>query len=331
MSAPRPPAASREAYIASARRTLALEQAALGDARARLDESFARACELLLACPARVVLMGVGKSGHIARKIAATLSSTGCPAFFVHPGEASHGDLGMIAERDAVLALSRSGASDELLALLPALKRRALTLISMTGNPDSELARASDAHLDTAVEAEACPLGLAPTSSTTVALAMGDALAIALLEARGFRAEDFADFHPGGSLGRRLLKRVGELMHAGERAPRVSESTSLADALVEMNDKRLGCTTVVDASGALVGMFTDGDLRRALAGNPDIGATPVSAVMSRPGRRVGADTLAASALATMQGHEITALAVVDARERVAGVVHMHDLLKAGIA
>ena len=334
MNAARPDANAadaRAAHLDSARRTLALEQTALGEARERLDGSFAQACEILLRCRSRVVLLGIGKSGHIARKIAATLSSTGTPAFFVHPSEAGHGDLGAIADQDAALALSYSGANDEILSLLPALKRRHIPLVSMTGKPDSELARASDAHVDASVKTEACPLDLAPTSSTTVALALGDAIAIALLEARGFRAEDFAHFHPGGALGRRLHRRVGELMHAGDATPTVRDSASLAEAVVEMNDKRLGCTTVVDQQGVMVGMFTDGDLRRALAEELDLRATRVGERMTRPGRRVNAEALAVSALETMRACTITALAVTDAEQRVAGVVHMHELLKDGLA
>ncbi len=328
---PRPPPHSPQDAIASARRTLALEQAALEAARERLDASFAQACEALLRCRGRVAVMGVGKSGHIARKIASTLSSTGSPAFFLHPSEASHGDLGMLADGDLVLALSNSGASDELLVLLPALTRRGLALISMTGNPDSALARAADTHLDASVAEEACPLGLAPTSSTTLALALGDALAIALLEARGFRAEDFGHLHPGGRLGRRLHRRVGDLAHSGDAAPQVTPSASLAEALVEMNSKRLGCTTVVGEDGVLAGMFTDGDLRRALADALDIRATTVGEVMTRPGLRIAADALAVAALNLMQTHEITVLAVTDTDGHVSGVLHLHDLLKAGLA
>jgi len=257
-------AGSKPKHADSARRTITMEATAVADLEARIDESFERACDLLLGCSGRIIVTGMGKSGHIASKIAATLASTGTPAFFVHPGEASHGDMGMITGQDAVIALSNSGEVTEVITLLPLLKRLGVPLVSFTGNPDSTLARASDAHLNTGVAIEACPLDLAPTSSTTTALVMGDALAIALLEARGFTAEDFAFSHPGGTLGKKLLLKVEDVMQTGDAIPRVTPDTPLSDCLLEISAKGLGMTTVVDDKGALAGIFTDGDLRRAL-------------------------------------------------------------------
>lgn len=314
----------------SARRTLELEQQAVAALAERLDDAFDHACRLMLACRGRVVVTGMGKSGHIAGKIAATLASTGTPAFFVHPGEASHGDLGMITRGDVVLALSNSGETAEVTALLPLLKRMGTPLISMTGRPGSTLARHADAHLDAGVEREACPLDLAPTSSTTAALALGDALAVALLESRGFTAEDFALSHPGGSLGKRLLLRVADLMHQGHRLPVVPLGSPLRDALLEITRQGLGFTCVVDTDGRLVGVYTDGDLRRTLDQHRDLSGLRVDDVMTRPGKRIAPDTLAAEAVRLMEDSRISALAVVDADGRPIGALHMHDLLASGV-
>lgn len=320
------------ACLRSAQRTIRMESAAVGALEARIGEDFQRACELMLAVSGRSVVTGMGKSGHIAGKIAATLASTGTPAFFVHPGEASHGDMGMITAADCVLALSNSGATPEVLTLIPLLKRLGVPLVSMTGAPLSTLAQASDAHLHTGVDVEACPLGLAPTSSTTTALVMGDALAIALLEARGFTAEDFAFSHPGGALGRKLLLKVDDVMRRGAAIPRVSAATSLSDALLEISAKGLGMTTVVDPdNGALQGVFTDGDLRRALDRRIDINASTMGALMSRNPATVSSGALAAEALRIMEERHISALVVRDGAGDVAGVVNLLSLLEAGIA
>lgn len=320
------------ACLRSAQRTIRMESAAVGALEARIGEDFQRACELMLAVSGRSVVTGMGKSGHIAGKIAATLASTGTPAFFVHPGEASHGDMGMITAADCVLALSNSGATPEVLTLIPLLKRLGVPLVSMTGAPLSTLAQASDAHLHTGVDVEACPLGLAPTSSTTTALVMGDALAIALLEARGFTAEDFAFAHPGGALGRKLLLKVDDVMRCGAAIPRVSAATSLSDALLEISAKGLGMTTVVDPdNGALQGVFTDGDLRRALDRRIDINVSTMGALMSRNPATVSSGALAAEALRIMEERHISALVVRDGAGDVAGVVNLLSLLEAGIA
>lgn len=320
------------ACLRSAQRTIRMESTAVGALEARIGEDFQRACELMLAVSGRSVVTGMGKSGHIAGKIAATLASTGTPAFFVHPGEASHGDMGMITAADCVLALSNSGATPEVLTLIPLLKRLGVPLVSMTGAPLSTLAQASDAHLHTGVDVEACPLGLAPTSSTTTALVMGDALAIALLEARGFTAEDFAFSHPGGALGRKLLLKVDDVMRRGAAIPRVSPATSLSDALLEISAKGLGMTTVVDPdNGALQGVFTDGDLRRALDRRIDINASTMGALMSRNPATVSSGALAAEALRIMEERHISALVVRDSAGDVAGVVNLLSLLEAGIA
>ncbi|MFG6666758.1 KpsF/GutQ family sugar-phosphate isomerase [Halomonas sp. HNIBRBA4712] len=314
----------------SALRTLSIEQAAIGELQEKLDEQFDHACALILACHGRVVVTGMGKSGHIAGKLAATLASTGTPAFFVHPGEASHGDLGMITRADVVIALSNSGETAEVTALLPLLKRLGVPLISMTGRPHSTLGTHADAHLDSGVAREACPLDLAPTSSTTAALALGDALAVALLEARGFTAEDFALSHPGGSLGKRLLLRVKDLMHSGERLPVVALGSPLRDALLEITRQGLGFTCVIDEQGRLAGVYTDGDLRRTLDEHHDLRDVSVDAVMTRPGKRVRPEMLAAEAVRLMEDSRITALAVVDEHERPVGALHMHDLLSSGV-
>jgi arabinose-5-phosphate isomerase len=315
----------------SGRRVLEIETRALAALAQRLDGEFSAACRLLLACAGRVVCTGMGKSGHVARKIAATLSSTGTPAFYMHPGEAAHGDLGMVTDADVVLALSYSGESDEILLLLPAIRRQGNRLVAMTGRPQSSLAREADVHLDVGVPEEACPLDLAPTASTTAALAMGDALAVALLEARGFTADDFARSHPAGALGRRLLLHITDVMHAGDEVPRVGADASLNEALVEMSRKRLGMTAVVDDDGRLLGLYTDGDLRRTLDDAAvDLRATRIGEVMTRNPRTIGADSLAVEAAQLMEAHKINALVVLDGEGRVAGALNIHDLLRARV-
>jgi arabinose-5-phosphate isomerase len=323
-------ATSDETLLQAARRTFEIEGAALVALRERLDGVFARACRLCLQCTGRIVVSGMGKSGHIAHKIAATLSSTGSPAFFLHPGEASHGDLGMLTRADLVLALSNSGETAELLALLPHIKRLAVPLIALTGNPMSTLAQTADVHLDVAVPQEACPHNLTPTASTTAALVMGDALAVALLEARGFSAEDFARSHPGGSLGRRLLLRVEDIMRRGENLPRVSLDTPLSDALLEMTRTGLGLTAVIDAQQRVLGVFSDGDLRRALDKRIDLHKTSMREVMTAGGRRIAAHELAAAAAALMEAHRVNALLVTDAEQRLIGAFNIHDLMRAGV-
>ena len=313
-----------------ARKVLRIEAGAVKSLAQRLDGDFQQAVDLILNCKGRVVVSGMGKSGHIANKIAATLASTGTPAFFMHPGEASHGDLGMVTDADVVLMLSNSGEGDELLAILPFIKRMGVRLIALTGNPGSTLACEADVHLDAAVAEEACPLGLAPTASTTAALALGDALAVALLNQRGFSKDDFALTHPGGSLGRKLLVHVRDLMHSGDDLPVVSEHTLLREALLEITDKRLGMTAVVDAEHILLGVFTDGDLRRALDRGTDIMTTPVGEVMSRNPRRIHPDKLAAEAVHLMQTHRIFGLLVAGDDGRLVGALNMHDLLRAGV-
>ena len=318
-------------YISSGLRVLQVETDALEALRPHIGEGFRQACALLLACQGRVVVSGMGKSGHIGNKIAATLASTGTPAFFMHPGEASHGDLGMVTDADVVLALSNSGESDEILSILPSLKRQGNELIYITGRPGSSLDRLAEVHLDASVPAEACPLGLAPTSSTTAALALGDALAVALLEARGFTAEDFARSHPAGALGRRLLLHIRDIMHSGDDVPKVGIDASATEALLEMTRKRLGMTAVVDAGGVLQGVFTDGDLRRALDDeHTDLHATPVSKLMGRAPKTIGPDALAVEAAHLMEAHKISALVVVDADRRVVGALNIHDLLRARV-
>ena len=306
------------------------EAAALTALRERIDERFVRACRHMLGCEGRIVILGMGKSGHIGSKIAATLASTGSPAFFVHPGEASHGDLGMITAKDVVLALSNSGETEEMLTILPLIKRLGIPLIALTGNPESTLARAADVSLDVSVAKEACPLGLAPTASTTAALAMGDALAVALLQARGFTAEDFARSHPGGTLGRRLLLHVSDIMHQGEAIPKVSERALLKDTLVEMTKKGLGMSAIVDEDDRVCGVFTDGDLRRTLDRNLDFRTTPVARVMTRNCVTVSPEILAAEALQLMDKRKINGLLVVDANRHLIGALNMHDLLRARV-
>jgi arabinose-5-phosphate isomerase len=297
----------------------------------RIDSSFHAACELLLACQGRIVVSGMGKSGHIAGKIAATFASTGSPAFFMHPGEASHGDLGMITRQDVVVALSHSGQTKELITLLPLLKRLEVPLIAITGHPESTLATSATVHLNASIHQEACPLGLAPTTSTTVALVMGDALAIALLQARGFSADDFALSHPGGSLGKRLLLRIDDIFHQAEDMPIVTEDTKLRDALIEVSAKRLGMTCVVDKEGVLVGVYTDGDIRRTLMARVhNLDTTPIKMVMTQNAHTIQAGMLAAEALALMQKYTITTLVVVTEQNKPHAVLHLHDLLKAGV-
>ncbi len=321
---------SAQNLIASGRRTVRLEQEAVAALEERIGDDFVHACQLILACKGRVVVTGMGKSGHVGHKIAATLASTGTPAFFVHPGEASHGDLGMITRGDLVIAISNSGNSPEILTMLPILKRLRIPMITMTGKPNSPLAEAAEVSLDIRVASEACPLDLAPTSSTTVTLVMGDALAVALLEARGFTAEDFALSHPGGILGRRLLLRVSDLMHGGERMPKVQPDTSLLNALGEITAKGLGMTTVVGHKGELLGVFTDGDLRRAVDKGHDIRQVTIANIMTRNPTSVRSDALAAEALTIMENRKITALVVTNEQSLAVGVIHMHDLLRAGL-
>ncbi len=317
-------------FIRYARQVFEKETLALQSLRDRICETFNTACGLLLSCRGRIVVTGMGKSGHIGGKIAATLASTGSPAFFVHPGEASHGDLGMITPEDAVIAISNSGETDEIVTILPMIKRLGIPLITFTGNPDSTLARNASVNLDVSVEQEACPLGLAPTSSTTAALVMGDALAIALLESRGFTHKDFARSHPGGKLGRRLLLRVTDIMHEGDRLPMVSEDARLRDALFEMTQKGLGMTAVVDADRRVVGIFTDGDLRRILDLKEDVLSTPISDLI-RPGCiTVNVETLAAEAVQLMETRKINGLLVVDDQRRLIGALNMHDMLRARV-
>lgn len=319
-------------YLLSAQRTIRMEAEAVSALEARIGSEFEHACELILKVPGRTVVTGMGKSGHVGGKIAATLASTGTPAFFVHPGEASHGDMGMITADDCVIALSNSGTTPEVLMLVPLLKRLGVPLISMTGAPESALAQASDAHLNTGVDVEACPLDLAPTSSTTSTLVMGDALAIALLEARGFTAEDFAFSHPGGALGRKLLLKIDDVMRQGDAIPRVSEDTPLAEALLEISAKGLGMTTVTARdSDQLLGVFTDGDLRRALDEQVDIKNTPIGDIMTRSPATAHTGILAAEALRIMEERHISAIVVLNETGNIAGVVNLLALLESGIA
>lgn len=316
---------------ARAARVLSIEAEGLLSLRGKLDRNFTRAIEMLLRAPGKVIVTGMGKSGLIGRKIAATLASTGTPAFFLHPAEGLHGDIGMVLKGDIVIALSNSGETQEVVRLLPVFKRLGLELIALTGNPQSTLARHADAAIDVGVREEACPMGLAPTASTTAALAMGDALAVVLFEEKGFSEQDFAMLHPGGILGRKLLT-VEELMHTGEEIPLVSCETPLKDALFTISAKRLGITGVLDGSGTLVGVITDGDVRRAMAKGIDLLAARAEEVMSTRPKRISSSDLAASALRKMEEHSITSLFVFDPREahRLVGIVHIHDLLKAEV-
>jgi arabinose-5-phosphate isomerase len=316
--------------VALARATLTVEAEAVLALVDRVDGEFARAVRLVLACRGRVVVSGIGKSGHIARKIASTLASTGTPAFFVHPAEASHGDLGMVTREDVFIALSNSGESDEVLGIVPLVKRQGARLIGLTGNGQSSLARLADVHLYAGAEKEACPLNLAPTASTTAALALGDALAVALMKARGFGDADFARSHPGGNLGRRLLTHVRDVMRTGADVPRVRDTATLFDAILEMSGKRMGMTSIVDSSGRLSGVFTDGDLRRMLDRAPDFRALPVVNVMTPNPRTIGPEQLAAEALAVMERYKVNQLLVVDDGLALVGALNMHDLFRAKV-
>jgi arabinose-5-phosphate isomerase len=317
--------------LALARNVLATEANAITALSVRIGQSFVAAVDLILNCNGRVVVCGIGKSGHIGRKLAATLASTGTPAFFVHPAEASHGDLGMITPDDIVVMLSNSGETDELVALTPHLKREGARLIALTGNEESSLAQAADVHLDAAVDTEACPLGLAPTASTTAALALGDALALALLDARGFSADDFARAHPGGALGRRLLTRVSDVMRSGRALPVVPLGATLAEAIVEMSHKGMGMTAIVDADGRVAGIFTDGDLRRCIDRISNVAATKVSALMSTTPRTITADELAVNCVEIMEAApKVSQLLVIDRAHKLVGALHLHDLFRARI-
>ena len=319
-----------EAIQNLARAVIETETMAISALADRLDQGFLDACRFMLGCTGRVVVIGVGKSGHIGSKIAATLASTGTAAFFVHPAEASHGDLGMIKASDVILALSNSGETDEVNAILPILKRLGVRIVSMTGNPDSTLARHSDAHIDVSVEKEACPLGLAPTSSTTAALVMGDALAVSLLETRGFTREDFARSHPAGQLGRRLLLHINDIMHSGEEIPAVPDNASISQAIMEMTRKRLGMTAILNSDGRVAGIYTDGDLRRTLDASLDPHTTSISEVMTRGGRHIHPDALAEEGMRMMQDHAIQGLLVIDRDGTLVGALNFQDLLKAGV-
>ncbi len=322
---------TKHAFIELGRAVLDTEAAAVSALTGRLDQGFHNACELVLKCQGRIVVTGMGKSGHIANKIAATLASTGTPAFFMHPGEASHGDLGMIIADDLVIALSNSGETNEITILLPLLKRIGIPLLALTGKPASTLAHSANIHLDVSVAREACPLGLAPTSSTTATLAMGDALAVAVLEARGFTEADFALSHPGGQLGRRLLLRVSDIMHTGDAIPLVTTETTLKDTLLEMTTKGLGMAGVIDTPGnRLVGVYTDGDLRRTFVKMPNIESALVRDYMTKNCVTIEADRIASEALKTMHDKKINALMVVDEKSIVLGALNMQDLLRAGV-
>ncbi|HVL56088.1 MAG TPA: KpsF/GutQ family sugar-phosphate isomerase [Burkholderiaceae bacterium] len=323
-------AASDPRLIARARDVLRIEAAAVAGLADRIGEQFAAACRLVLACRGRVVVAGIGKSGHIARKIASTLASTGTPAFFVHPAEASHGDLGMITRDDVFVAVSNSGETDELLAIVPAVRRQGARMIAITGRAASTLATLADVHLDARVEKEACPLNLAPTASTTAALALGDALAVALLDARGFGANDFARSHPGGALGRRLLTHVRDVMRTGAALPTVPAGSLLGSAILEVTRKRMGMTAVLDPDGRVAGIFTDGDLRRLLERATDIGGFVIDDVMTRNPATIDADALAVEAVRLMDERKITQLLVIDAHRRLQGALHLHDLLAAKV-
>ena len=319
--------------LITARRVLEIESDAIRALIPRLGAELLEACRICIEAQrgnARIVVIGLGKSGHVGSKIAATLASTGSPAFFVHAGEAGHGDMGMITGQDVILAISNSGETQEIAFLLPRIKRLGLPLIAMTGNPRSTLARAASVNLDISVAEEACPLNLAPTASTTAALAMGDALAIVLLEQRGFKEEDFANFHPGGVLGRRLLVRVQDIMHEGDGIPSVTPDTSVSEGLLEMSRKNLGMTAVVGDDGRLRGVFTDGDLRRTLDRRIDVHATPIGEVMTPGGKTVHRDDLAAKAVRLMEDHGITALLVLDDEEKLIGALNIHDVFRAGV-
>ncbi len=313
-----------------AQSVLETEAEAILKLRPKINESFVEACQLLLACKGRIIVTGIGKSGHIANKIAATLASTGSPAFFLHPSEASHGDIGVITKKDVVIALSNSGNTEEIVAILPIIKLLGVPLISITGNPNSTLAKMANINLDASVTKEACPLGLAPTSSTTAALALGDALAVVLIEMRGFTPEDFALSHPGGTLGKRLLLRVDSLIRTGDAIPIVKKDTPLSEALIEITNKRMGMTCVINDEGALTGIFTDGDLRRVIDKGLDIHNTKISEIMTTSCKTISLGILAVEAVQIMEQYQITTLVVTDKNNSPIGVVHMHDLLKSGL-
>jgi arabinose-5-phosphate isomerase len=319
-----------EKFCELGRAVIETEANAIHSMLGRIDHKFAEACELLLKCEGRIIVMGMGKSGHIGKKVAATFASTGSPAFFVHPAEARHGDFGMITKKDVILALSNSGETDELVSILPFIKRLDIPLISVTGKPHSTLALSANVNINVSVEKEACPHGLAPTSSTTATLVMGDALAIALLQKRGFTAEDFALSHPGGTLGRRLLLKVDEIMHVGDKIPKVDLNAVLKAALMEITQKKLGMTTVLHADGKLAGIFTDGDVRRAFDNNADVNKSTINELMSKNPKVISANILAAEALHMMETHKITALIVTNENHNPIGVVHLHDILRAGV-
>jgi arabinose-5-phosphate isomerase len=316
--------------IQLARSVLETEAHAILNLCDRIDDDFVKICQYLLSCEGRIIVTGIGKSGHIANKIAATFASTGSPAFFMHPSEASHGDVGVITKKDVVIALSNSGKTEEILAILPVIKLLGVPLISITGNPNSTLAKLANINLDVSIEKEACTLGLVPTSSTTATLAMGDALAIALLEARGFTTEDFARSHPGGTLGKRLLLRVDTLMRTGDAIPKVKIDTLLSAALIEISSKRMGMTAVINDDGSLAGIFTDGDLRRTLDKNLNVHTTKVSDVMTTDCKTIALETLAVEAVQIMEQYQIMTLVVADKNLVPIGAVHMHDLLKSGL-
>ncbi len=307
-----------------------IEKQAVAELEQYIDEGFEQACQFMFECKGRVIVIGMGKSGHIGGKIAATFASTGTPSFFVHPGEASHGDLGMVTKDDIVLAISNSGETGEVIGIIPVIKRIGAKLVAMSSNPSSTLAKLSDTHVCIKVSQEACPLGLAPTSSTTATLVMGDALAVALLNARGFTADDFALSHPGGSLGKRLLLRLADIMHKDDRLPIIKQTAYIKDALVEMSAKGLGMTAVVDEEGVLTGLFTDGDLRRVLEDKIDIHQDLIETVMTRSPRVAQADMLAAEALKIMEDNKINGLIIVDKNNKAIGAMNMHDLLKSGV-
>lgn len=319
-----------KAIQALARAVIETEAAAIGALAERIDAQFIAACEAMLACKGRIVVIGMGKSGHVGSKIAATLASTGTPAFFVHPAEAGHGDMGMIKAEDVVLLLSNSGETDELNAILPPLKRLGVPLVAMTGSPTSTLARHANMHIDVSVAKEACPLGLAPTSSTTATMVMGDALAVALLETRGFTKEDFARSHPSGALGRRLLLHIRDIMHKGDEVPQVTEAANLSETIVEVTRKRLGMCAITNSQQQVIGVFTDGDLRRALDSAIDPHTTPISKVMTKGGKKISPDALAIEAVQMMQEYRIQGLLVVDARGHLQGALNFQDLLTAGV-
>ena len=324
------PSPSRDSLLASGRSVIQVESQAVARLAARIDDRFADACQMILSCTGRVVVVGIGKSGHIAGKLASTLASTGTPAFFVHPGEASHGDLGMITPTDLVIAITNSGETPEILTILPIIKRMEVGLIALTGNLTSTIARQANVALPTGVEQEACPHNLAPTASTTAALAMSDALAIAVLESRGFTEKDYARSHPGGAIGKRLLLYVRDIMHHGAAMPLVNQNDTLRDALIEMSSKSLGMTGVTDAAGRLVGVFTDGDLRRTLSQDVDVQSCVISTVMTGDPVTVTPDTLAAEAVHIMEANSINGLFAIDADAGVKGALNMHDLLRAGV-